>query len=195
MRITGGTHRSRSLRAPAGGATRPTSDRVREALFGILASQGALDGAKVLDLYAGTGALGLEALSRGAKSATLVESARPALGAIRGNVEALGLEKQVRVVPVPVERCQEVVSADGPFDIVFADPPYAQVASGAAAVALGDLVARHVLALDGVLVLEHGKSEASPTIPGLSLSRARRYGDTVLAFYDAAEGGSSSSEA
>lgn len=183
MRITGGAHRSRPLSAPKGDTTRPTSDRVREALFGIVTSQRTLFGAKVLDLYAGTGALGLEALSRGATSATLVESARPALGAIRANVEALRLERQVRVVPVAVERAGEAVRAGSPFDLVFADPPYALVASGAAAKRIGELIEDGILADDGLLVLEHGKNEASPGISGLSLSRVRRYGDTVLAFY------------
>jgi 16S rRNA (guanine966-N2)-methyltransferase len=138
----------------------------------------------VLDLYAGTGALGLEALSRGASSATLVETSRSALGAIRANVEALELEERVRIVAVAVERSREMLSADAPFDVVFADPPYALVASGAVADAIGELVSKRVLADDGLLVLEHGKNEASPTIPGLTLASSRRYGDTVLAFYD-----------
>jgi len=159
---------------------------VREALFDILAAQLTLEGAKVLDLYAGTGALGLEAISRGATSATLVESSRSALAAIRANVEALRLETQVRVLAVAVERSGSVLSAGAPFDIVFADPPYALVASGAVARAIGDLVRERVLARDGLLVLEHGKGEDSPIIAGLSLSKARRYGDTMLAFYGSA---------
>jgi len=183
MRITGGVHRSRPLRAPRGDATRPTSDRVREALFSILASQRTLEGAKVLDLYAGTGALGLEALSRGASSATLVETSRSALSAIRANIEALGVEQRVRVAAIAVERSRQTLSADAPFDVVFADPPYALVASGAVANAIGELVSKQILADDGLLVLEHGKNDVSPTIAGLTLSASRRYGDTVIAFY------------
>src|ERR1700680_1652370 len=99
MRITGGIHRSRSLRAPRGERTRPTSDRVREALFGILTARRSLAGLEILDLYAGTGALALEALSRGAGRATLVESSREALAAIRANVAALGVQDRVRVIP------------------------------------------------------------------------------------------------
>ena len=95
MRIIAGTHRGRRISAPAGDATRPTADRVREALFSIV---GPVDGLDVLDLFAGSGALGLEALSRGAASATLVERARPALACIRANAAALGLEDRVRVV-------------------------------------------------------------------------------------------------
>src|SRR5215213_10048548 len=92
MRIVAGRHKGRRLRAPAGAGTRPTADRVREALFSIL---GSIDGLRVLDLYAGSGALGLEALSRGAASATFVESARPALAAIRANLDAVGEEADV----------------------------------------------------------------------------------------------------
>src|SRR5690348_2464764 len=104
MRITGGTFRSRALRAPRGQATRPTSDRVREGLFGILVSAGVVEGARVLDLYAGTGALALEALSRGALRVTLVESARPALDAIADNVAALGVRDRAHVISVDVRR-------------------------------------------------------------------------------------------
>ncbi len=184
MRITGGAHRSRPLSAPKGHATRPTSDRVREALFAILGSRSNLEGARVLDLYAGTGALALEALSRGARSATFVESARSALLSIRANVAALRFEGQVRVVAGAVERSLDAVVKEGPYDVVFADPPYALVASGAAVEAIADLVRRGGLAEGGVLVLEHGKADVSPSLPGLALSSARRYGDTVLAFYD-----------
>src|ERR1700723_2294722 len=98
MRITGGSLRSRAIRAPRGHSTRPTSDRVRESLFGILESAGRVEGARVLDLYAGTGALALEALSRGAARAVLVESSRDALAVVRGNVASLGMEERARVV-------------------------------------------------------------------------------------------------
>ncbi len=100
MRIVGGTLGGRVLRAPGGAATRPTSEKVREAVFAILGSiLGSIEGAHVLDLFAGTGALGLEALSRGAAHATFVDSARPAVAAIRGNLRALGLEEPARRPP------------------------------------------------------------------------------------------------
>src|SRR5882672_8557772 len=102
MRITGGIWRSRALRAPRGDATRPTSDRVREALFSMLAADGLLECARVLDLFAGTGALSFEALSRGAEQAVLVEHAREALAAIKDNARALDAEKRVRVVAARV---------------------------------------------------------------------------------------------
>src|SRR5689334_18455145 len=128
MRITGGVFRSRMLTAPRGQQTRPTSDRVREALFSMLASAGAFSdelGPRVLDLYAGSGALGLEALSRGAQSAVLVESGRPALAAIRDNARALDVEGQVTVIGARVDRA--LAELEGPFDLVLIDPPYADV--------------------------------------------------------------------
>src|SRR4051812_32358762 len=146
MRITGGVNRSRALRAPRGTATRPTSDRVREALFGILGARFELSGLRVLDLYAGSGALAFEALSRGAAHATLVESGRDALEAIRANVEALKVATLVRVVGQPVERAiRGLAEKSEPFDLVLADPPYAEVPSGAAARALTSAVEAGIL--------------------------------------------------
>jgi 16S rRNA (guanine966-N2)-methyltransferase len=189
MRITGGTHRSRTVVAPHGQSTRPTSDRVREALFSILgASFGELEGARVLDLFAGSGALAFEALSRGAAHATLVEKDRSALRAIRENAAALGMSPRVRVVAEPVERaCQAGLAGLaspardlGAFDVVFADPPYAVVDETARL--LGG-VAESLLAAEGVLVLEHSSKTAPPAIATLSLRDGRRYGDTALSFY------------
>jgi 16S rRNA (guanine966-N2)-methyltransferase len=181
MRITGGSLRSRALRAPRGQATRPTSDRVREALFGILGSAGALEGARVLDLYAGTGALALEALSRGANRAVLVESSRDALAAIRANVAALGLDGRARVLACEVERALDRLSALGPFDLVLADPPWALVDSGDAPRALA--AAASVVAPEGLVVLEHAARTPAPSIAGLLGDQSRRYGDTALTFY------------
>jgi 16S rRNA (guanine966-N2)-methyltransferase len=184
MRITGGELRSRQLRAPRGSATRPTSDRVREALFNVLASRALLHGARVLDLYAGTGALGLEAISRGAVHATLVEDARDALAAIRANVAALGVADRVRVVAARVERAARtlVPLSGAPFDLVFADPPYADVTSGEACRAI-EAVVGAALAPGGTLVLEHAHADPPPALGGLRMDDARRYGDTALALY------------
>src|ERR1019366_8598865 len=146
MRITGGIHRSRNLRAPRGDRTRPTSDRVREALFAILGSKRSLEGARVLDLYSGTGALALEALSRGAAHATLVESARSALDAILTNVQALKAGAQVRIVACPVERAARAIAEHAPFDVMFADPPYSLVSTGEAPRTLDALGAAGLLA-------------------------------------------------
>jgi 16S rRNA (guanine966-N2)-methyltransferase len=198
MRVTGGSLRSRALRAPRGQATRPTSDRVREALFGILASSslGAgdaagrprLEGARVLDLYAGTGALAIEALSRGAARAVLVESSREALAALRANVEALGLAERTEVLAADARAAavQRRIVRGGPFDLVLADPPWALVDAGEAQRVLAALVAAGALSrADALVVLEHSARTAVTelAIPGLELTESRRYGDTALAFY------------
>jgi 16S rRNA (guanine966-N2)-methyltransferase len=182
MRITGGRWRSRALEAPRGTTTRPTSDRVREALFSMLVSDGHLgdDAApRVLDLYAGSGALAFEALSRGAVSAVLVEQARDALAAIRENAQALDATSLVRVVAGKVDRSLEKL--DGPFGIVFADPPYADVRSPAFAGILA--AAARLLGPGGALVLEHASADPPPEVAGLMLDRSRRHGDTTLTLY------------
>jgi 16S rRNA (guanine966-N2)-methyltransferase len=195
MRITGGVHRSRTLIAPKGRSTRPTSDRVREALFGILTSAGVVEGARVLDLYAGTGALALEALSRGAATATLVESAREAVAALRANVAALGLEARARVLVIDLARgtarvAREATAGEGApgpsrarFDLVLADPPWALVESGEAPRVLSELAAAGLFADDSWIVLEHAARTPSPEVPGLIRSTTRVYGDTALTFY------------
>jgi len=183
MRITGGTLRSRAIRAPRGQATRPTSDRVREALFGILESAGVVRGARVLDLYAGTGALALEALSRGAARAVLVESSREALAAVRGNVASLDLADVARVLAADVREAVRRLAGEAPFDLVLADPPWALVDTGEAPRVLADL-ARSTLLADGALVvLEHASRTPSPPIDGLTEQQSRRYGDASLTFY------------
>jgi 16S rRNA (guanine966-N2)-methyltransferase len=185
MRITGGRYRSRTLEAPRGDATRPTSDRVREALFAILGSNGGLAGARVLDLYAGTGALAFEALSRGAAEAVLVEPARAALRVIQANARSLAVEALVKVVPTTVERAGTAVLAAGPFDLVFADPPYADITSGEAPRAIEALLRAPagLLTAEATLVLEHGKADTPPALAGLGALDTRRYGDTCLSFY------------
>ena len=183
MRITGGMYRSRALRAVRGQATRPTSDRVREALFGILASARALEGARVLDLYAGTGALALEALSRGAESAVLVESARDAVAVIRANIEALGVARQASLVAGDVHRALGRLVSAGPFDLVLADPPWALVESGEPARALAELTVAGVFRASAWVVLEHAARTPAPDAAPLSPWETRRYGDTALTFY------------
>ncbi|MDB4946018.1 MAG: rRNA ((966)-N(2))-methyltransferase [Labilithrix sp.] len=185
MRITGGRWRSRAIEAPRGTTTRPTSDRVREALFSMLVSDGVLTpdeetpGPAVLDLYAGTGALAFEALSRGAARAVLVEQGKDAIAAIQKNVKALDALRIARVVASRVDRALDRI--DGPFGLVFLDPPYADVPTPAFA----DILARtaSLLATGGVLVLEHASSDAAPAIPGLAQDRSRRHGDTTLTLY------------
>jgi 16S rRNA (guanine966-N2)-methyltransferase len=190
MRITGGVYRSRVLVAPRGRATRPTSDRVREALFGILTSAGVVEGAQVLDLYAGTGALGLEAISRGATHATFVESARDALAALRANIASLGVGGAARVVAADLVRSAprmatlaQSLPAPGAFDLVFADPPWASVDAGEAPRTLGALVRVGTFAPSAWIVLEHSARTPPPDIPGLDRESTRGYGDAALTFY------------
>lgn len=186
MRITGGQYRSRALKAPHGSLTRPTSDRVREALFSILGPRAAAE--RVMDLYAGTGALGLEALSRGAGSVVFVERSKEALAALHANVEALGVGDLVRVVPSPVERAAvRLRSAAERFDLIFADPPYADVKSGVVAKVIEELFVP--LFSDGaLLVLEHASRDAAPPLVGLARDDSRTYGDTTLSFYTRTQG-------
>jgi 16S rRNA (guanine966-N2)-methyltransferase len=182
MRITGGALRSRAVRAPKGMATRPTSDRVREGLFSMLVSAGLLGedrAPRVLDLYAGSGALAFEALSRGAAAAVLIEHDRDALAAIRDNARAFGVEEKVDVLAGRVERALSRV--DGSFEIVFVDPPYADVRTRRFADVLG--AAARLVAPSGALVLEHASSDTPPQVRGLALDRARRHGDTTLSFF------------
>lgn len=174
MRVIAGRLGGRKLVAPRGFATRPTTDRVREALFSVL---GDLRGARVLDLFAGTGALGIEALSRGASSATFVERARPALAALRENLTTLGLLGEARVLAAPARRA--AVTLEGPFDLVFADPPYAILAEVPPILAsLGAC-----LSDDARLVIEHASRDAAPEIPGFVPEPSRRYGDATVTVY------------
>ncbi len=177
MRIVAGSARGRTLRAVPGNETRPTSDRVRQSLFDLLGQR--CDGLAVLDLYAGTGALSFEALSRGAAHATLVESAKAAAEVIAANAEALGFTDRVTLVRREVARAlPDLASRGARFDLVFADPPYALQASQTLADALGSL---SLLSPGGRAVLERGKREPAPTLPaGLALIEERAYGETVL---------------
>jgi 16S rRNA (guanine966-N2)-methyltransferase len=174
MRIVAGRHKGRRLRAPTGAGTRPTADRVREALFSIL---GPMDGLRVLDLYAGSGALGLEALSRGARSATFVESARPALAAIRANLAATGEDAEV-VSADALVWLRGAAEGGGAFDLVFCDPPYD--AAARTAQPLAELLPR-VAAPQALIVTE--SSKRNPLEIDLPLADERTYGDTRIAIH------------
>jgi 16S rRNA (guanine966-N2)-methyltransferase len=149
---------------------------VREALFGVLGER--VEGARVLDLFAGTGALGIEAVSRGAASAVLVEQAAPAVAVIRANLDALDLNDTVRVRRTRAETYLRT-QRDGPFDLALVDPPYA-ASVGLVAGLLGRL-ARTALTPGAVVVVEAAaRAEAPPWPPGLGPDPPRRYGDTAL---------------
>lgn len=171
-----GTAGGRRLAVPPKG-TRPTSERVREALFSALESLVDLDGAHVLDLYAGSGALGLEALSRGAAEVTFVENNAKALEVLRRNMSTVGLPGAA-VLSGAVESVL-AGSAPEPFDVVLADPPYS-VTNADLGTVLDRLAGNGWLAGHGVLVLERSARDAEPTLPdGLTMIRSRRYGDTA----------------
>lgn len=170
MRIVAGQWRGRRLVAPPGRDTRPTSDRVREAVFSIL---GPIDGAAVLDLFAGSGALGLEALSRGAARATFVERAPAALRALRANVDALRAQADVRARDVRAF-VRDASDAGGPYDLVFLDPPYRDAAGLGPALHLVPLLA------PAARVVGESDRRAPLDLAGLEVTDERRYGDTLI---------------
>ncbi|MGA8210887.1 MAG: 16S rRNA (guanine(966)-N(2))-methyltransferase RsmD [Nocardioidaceae bacterium] len=178
-RIIGGEAGGRRLRTPAGEATRPTSDRVREALFSALDSAlGSLHGLGFLDLYAGSGAVGLEARSRGAAPVTLVEQDRRTAAVIRANVAAVALDR-VEVVASPVLRALDR-SPHVAYDVAFLDPPYAEPVAQVGTV-LAALHRHHWLAAEAVVVVERSR-RGSPMVwpPGYEPQRSRAYGETLL---------------
>jgi len=174
MRVVGGDFRGRTLRSVPGRSTRPTADRVRQRLFDLLGQR--CDGLRVLDLYAGTGALSLEALSRGAAHATLVEQEAKAAQVIQRNAAELGCADRCTLVRDGVARALPQI--EGPFDLVFSDPPYALQAAQETLDALARL---GLVAPQGRVVLERDRREPGPAAPeGFELAGERRYGDTAV---------------
>lgn len=180
MKIGSGRLRGRKLHAPRGSRTRPTSGRLRKSLFDVLGSR--LEAARVLDLYAGSGSLGLEALSRGAASAVLVERGRQAAGAIRRNVGELGLSERAEVVSRDVfGAIERLLARLERFDVVFADPPYR---SGDADKLLGRLGEEDLVEKGGLVVLEHHhKRELRERYGSLSRLRLLKAGESTLTIY------------
>jgi 16S rRNA (guanine966-N2)-methyltransferase len=181
-RIIGGKGRGRRLRTPAGGLTRPTSDRVREALFSRLISRlGALHNLSFLDLYAGSGAVGLEAWSRGATRVTLVENNRKVADLIRQNIAELGVADLATVASTPV-RSHLLSGAPIPFDMIFLDPPY-EVSSAEVHEVLTLLVAHHWVASGSTVVVERSRRSGELTWPpGFVCEPGKAYGETMLWF-------------
>jgi 16S rRNA (guanine966-N2)-methyltransferase len=182
MRVVGGKFRGLHLAAPSNLATRPTSDRVREAVFNILAHGIAgleLEGARVLDLFAGTGALGFEALSRGGRHCQFVEESAEARGLVRSNADKLGVIGQCKI------RRRDATDL-GPcaplpkFDLVFCDPPYGK---GLGVKSLNSLVQRQWLNAGAIVVLEEADKAEVADIAGLALIDERSYGETRVRFY------------
>ncbi len=175
LTITGGTLRSRRVPTPPGRDTRPTPARVKEALFSILGSR--VVDARVLDLFAGSGALGFEAISRGATHVTFVERHRPTADALRTSARALGIDADVEVVTAAAERAARTVA--GRYDVVFADPPYAQPYPAAA---LRELRDRRAIDERTTVVYEHSAREPDPVDAAMRAERSERYGEVALAF-------------
>ena len=177
MRLTGGEYSGRLLKVPADG-TRPTQDKVRAAIFSSLAAT--VPGARVLDLFAGTGALGLEAWSRGAAWIEWVESGKNALRVLRGNVAALGVPAEAgRVLAADVFRLLAAPCAGTPFDLALADPPYAEAQDKGWQAQLAAALARNGwVRPGGVFVFETEGKAPPPTLPDWRLARDKTYGST-----------------
>ncbi len=180
MRIIAGSLRGRRLVAPKGLETRPTTDRVREAWFSMLHT---ISG-RVIDIYAGTGALGFEALSRGAHSVVFVESARPALQAIQKNAEALGVSERITLIGAPVERAVAAIARQGPYDLIVTDPPWTAMES--AERALRRLIRPALLSSEARMVLGHpkGRPVALGAESGLEVLSSRSWGDSAATFFE-----------
>jgi 16S rRNA (guanine966-N2)-methyltransferase len=182
MRITGGEFRGRSLVAPSGQSVRPTSDRVRQAIFNILAhGDFALEGARVIDLFAGSGAMGLEALSHGASYALFVEDAASSRAAIRRNIEALGLTGRTRIFRRDATKLGPIPAGLKPFDLAILDPPYGK---GLITPTLAALADGGWLEAGAHLVIETRTGEALELPEGFALADERTYGDTSVRFAD-----------
>jgi 16S rRNA (guanine966-N2)-methyltransferase len=179
-RIIAGSHGGRRLAAPAGELTRPTSDRVREAFFSALDTMIDLSGARFADLYAGSGAVGLEALSRGASHALLVESDTRAARTIRDNIVSLRVGSAARLVTGRVSQVLARPPEGGPYDVVFADPPYA-VDDNEIVELQEALVANEWLTPGAVVALERSRrGDPLSWVDGITADRSRRYGETTL---------------
>jgi len=181
MRVIAGLARGRRLRTVAGMATRPTGDKVKGAMFSILLSRVDLDGARVLDLFAGSGALGIEALSRGAAHVTFVEEAAPALGALHANLQACHFAARARVVRLPVAGALSQLARQGQqFDGALLDPPYGK---GLVAATVAGLLDHGLIRPGGWIMVEHGPHEEPTAIPPTQLTLRRQYGKTGLVLF------------
>lgn len=179
MRIVGGELRGRILASPKSSAIRPTTDRTRESLFNILASRIEFAGLRVIDLFAGTGALGFEAVSRGAAFVLFVEDSVEGRGLLRANIETLGLTGRARIFRRDATRLGPVGTMES-FDLAFADPPYGLGLGEKAAAAL---VTGGWLKPGALLVLEEERRHAPAALPDFELEDRREFGDTVLGFF------------
>lgn len=179
MRIIAGDCRGRKLTAFRGAATRPTADRVREAIFNILSD--AVIGAQVLDLFAGTGALGLEALSRGARAAVFLDASLAAVRVIEKNIAICRMESRARAIRWDIRRgLNRTLMEAAPFDLAFMDPPYRE---NLICPALSRIIGNNLLRAGGLIVAEHGADDSLPAdLAGCVLTDRRAYGKTLVSF-------------
>jgi 16S rRNA (guanine966-N2)-methyltransferase len=187
MRVIAGTFRSRQLVAPRGMQTRPTSDRLRETLFNILAPQ--LEGSRFVDLYAGTGAVGIEALSRGAAHVWFAENSQTALASLRQNLAALRITRDFTIEDRGVgAMLQRLSKLPQPVDLVFLDPPYeAEDEYSEALNFFGSVRGRAILSPQAVVIAEHSsKAKLAPRYGALEHARLRKQGDAALSFFSPA---------
>lgn len=181
MRIIAGSLRSRTLQAPPGLATRPTSDRLRETLFNVLAPR--ISGASFLDLYAGSGAVGIEALSRAAAHVTFIERATPALKVLRANLDRLGLTQNFTILSASVKAFLARPTPQ-PADIVFLDPPYDAAQEYAATLTTLGAKSTSLLAPGALVIAEHRRKEKlADSYANLVRTRLLEQGDAALSFY------------
>jgi 16S rRNA (guanine(966)-N(2))-methyltransferase RsmD len=181
MRITGGAARGRQIRAPRGSRVRPTADKVRGAIFNILAARGEIEGRRVLDLFAGSGALGLDALSRGASRAIFVDKSRESCHVTRRNAERSGFADRSEVRRLALPQGLRHLADAAPFAGVFVDPPYRRGLSQRVMEALG---AGDLVLGGGWAVVEHGADEELAESYGVLRRRdSRRYGSTAISLY------------
>ena len=179
MRIITGTAKGRQLKTPRGRDVRPTSDRVKESLFAILADRVAA--ATVADIFAGTGNLGLEALSRGAASTAFVDKSPASIAIIRDNAARTGLQDRAEILCLDALAAVDKFARTGrAFDLIFCDPPYNK---GLAAAILGKIAAGNILRPEGTVIIEHSRHEQLPeSLANLKVSRTERYGETLVSF-------------
>ena len=179
MRIVGGKFKGRKLRSVRGTRTRPTADRTREAIFNIIAFQ--LQDVRVLDLFAGTGALGIEALSRGAQSAVFIDISKPSLSILRENLAGLCVESSTRIIRWDITaNLNCLLSMPRAFDLIFMDPPYNQ---NLIMPALGHLHASQSLDSDALVIVEHSSREpVEPDRLPFDIVDRRQYGKTLVSF-------------
>ena len=177
MRIITGDYKGRRLKAPEDDSIRPTADKVKEALFSIIADK--VWGSRALDLFAGTGNLGLEALSRGAESCVFADNSRESLGIIKSNIKTCGAEERAQIAAGDYRKI--LMNAEGKFDIIFLDPPYGK---GFLDECFGIIADRQLLSREGVIVAEHRKEEDLPDVfHGFHREKERRYGIVKLSIY------------